>query len=154
MKAIYVITAFAPLLAAILLLHPAHVPTAAAMVVVAAAHVEPRARRLRAAIALLALGLGLAAVWLLPLLAHLDMALPLAWQDLSVGGLAGRLIAQPIVVVLALLTVAAWRVGPRDGAGRRWLLSLPPVVAGLVAAVFFGGPIVCGIEQQTGKRDF
>ena len=78
-----------------------------------------------------ALGVGLASVWLLPLLAHLDMALPLAWQDLSVGGLAWRLIAQPIVVVLALLTVVAW-LDRRDAAGPRWLLALAPVVAGLV----------------------
>jgi hypothetical protein len=123
----------APLLAAVLLLHPAHVPTAAAMILLAAAHVEPRARRLRDAMALLALGLGLTAVWAVPLLAHLDMALPLAWQDLSLGGLAWRLIAQPIVVVLVLLTVAAWRVRPRDAAGPRWLLVLSPTVAGLVA---------------------
>jgi hypothetical protein len=122
----------AVLIAAIALLHPAHVPTAAAMVVLAGAHAEPRARRLRDAALLLALGLGLSAVWLLPLLAHLDMALPLAWQDLSIGGLAWRLIAQPIVIVLALMTVVGWRCRARGPAGAQWLLALSPVAAGLV----------------------
>jgi len=120
------------LIAAITLLHPAHAPTAVAMVALAASHAEPRTRRLRDAALLVALGLGLAAVWLLPLLAHLDMALPLAWQDLSIGGLAGRLVAQPIVLVLALLTVVAWRWRARIPADARWLLTLSPVVAGLV----------------------
>ena len=35
-------------------------------------------------------GLGLAGVWLLPLLAHLDTALPLAWQDRSLPVLGCR----------------------------------------------------------------
>jgi hypothetical protein len=120
------------LIAAITLLHPAHVPTAAAMVVLAGAHARPRTRRLRDAALLLILGLGLSAVWLLPLLAHLDMALPLAWQDLSIGGLAGRLVTQPIVIVLALLSVVAWRRHAGPAAEARWLLALAPVVAGLV----------------------
>jgi hypothetical protein len=124
--------AAAALIAAIVLLHPAHVPTAAAMVVLAGEYAEPRARRLRDAALLLALGLGLSAVWLLPLLAHLDMALPLAWQDLSMGGLAWRLIAQPIVIVLALMTVVGWRCRVRAPAGAQWLLALSPVAAGLV----------------------
>ncbi|HEU4438281.1 MAG TPA: hypothetical protein VFT36_03485, partial [Methylomirabilota bacterium] len=105
----------------------------AAMVALAAAHAPPRARRLRDAAGLVALGLGLSAVWLLPLLAHLDMALPLAWQDLSIGGLAWRLIAQPIVIVMAVLTVAGWRLRRRDPARPHWLLALAPLVAGLVA---------------------
>ena len=122
----------AALIAVITLLHPAHVPTAAAMVVLASVHAEPRARRLRDAGLLVALGFGLSAVWLLPLLAHLDMALPLAWQDLSIGGLAWRLIAQPIVIALALLTAVAWRLRARAASGGRWLLALAPTVAGLV----------------------
>jgi hypothetical protein len=120
------------LLAVITLLHPAHVPTAATMVLLAGAHARPRGRRMCEAVLLLALGFGLSAVWLLPLLADLDMALPLAWQDLSIGGLAWRLIAQPIVIVLALLTVLGWRLGAGAAAEARWLLALAPAVAGLV----------------------
>lgn len=122
--------AAAALIAGITLLHPAHLPTATALVALAAAHTRPRARRLRAAAGLLALGLGVSAVWLLPLLVHLDMALPLAWQDLSIGGLAGRLVTQPIVIVLTLLTVIGCRW--RAGTPARWLLALAPVAAGLV----------------------
>ena len=123
----------AALIAGITLLHPAHVPTAAAMVALAGAHAAPRAHRLRDAALILTLGFGLCAVWLLPLLARLDMALPLAWQELSIGGLAGRLVAQPIVIGLALLTIVAWRLRARAAAGAHWLLALSPVMAGLVA---------------------
>jgi hypothetical protein len=123
----------AALIAAVTLLHPAHLPTAVMMTLLAAWHAEPRRRRLREAALVVALGLGVAAVWLLPLLAHLSMALPLAWQDMSAGALGGRLLAQPVVIALALGTVAAWRPGADVRARGRWLLGLAPAMLALVA---------------------
>jgi len=122
----------AGLVAAVTLLHPAHTPTAVAMVLLAGARGAPRGRRLVQGLALVGLGLGLTSVWLLPLLAHLDMALPLAWQDRSLAVLAWRVLSQPVLPVLALLTLIAWRV-PRPGheARGRWLLAMAPVAIGL-----------------------
>jgi hypothetical protein len=126
--------AAAVLIGAITLLHPAHVPAAAAMVALAAFQVGPWRRRLLEAAAILALGLGLAAVWLLPLLAHLRMALPLAWQDDAPLALAWRVATQPALLALALLSVVAWRDRALPMLGRaRWLLGLPPVMAALIA---------------------
>lgn len=124
----------AGLVAAVTLLHPAHTPTAAAMVLLAATSGAPRGRRLRHGLALVALGLGLAAIWLLPLLAHLDMALPLAWQDRSLPILGWRVLSQPVLPVLAVLGLLAWRAPAPAGATRdgRWLLAVAPVTAGLV----------------------
>lgn len=123
----------APLLvAAITLLHPAHTPTAAALVLLAAAHREPRGRRLRDGALILAAGAGLAGVWLVPLLAHLAMALPLAWQETSLSALGWRLLSQPVLIALALLAVTAWRRGLPEAASR-WLLGLAPALAGVVA---------------------
>ena len=125
--------AAAALVAAVTLLHPAHTPTAVAMVLLAATSGVPRGRRLLQGLLLVALGLSLAAVWLLPLLAHLDMALPLAWQDRALTTLGWRVLSQPVLAVLAALALVAWRVrapdaAPRDG---RWLLAVAPVTAGL-----------------------
>jgi hypothetical protein len=124
----------AGLVAAVTLLHPAHTPTAVAMVLLAATSGAPRGRRLRHGLALVALGLGLAAIWLLPLLAHLDMALPLAWQDRSLPILGWRVLSQPVLPVLAVLGLLAWRAPAPAGATRdgRWLLAVAPVTAGLV----------------------
>jgi hypothetical protein len=126
--------AAAVLVAAVTLLHPAHTPTAMAMVLLAAAGGAPRGRRLRHGLALVALGVGLTAVWLLPLLVHLDMALPLAWQDRSLPVLGWRVLSQPVLPALALLGVVAWRAPAATGApgAGRWLLALAPATAGLV----------------------
>jgi hypothetical protein len=121
------------LVASVTLLHPAHTPTAVAMVLLAAASRAPRGPRLRDGLALVALGVGLASVWLLPLVAHLDMVLPLAWQDRSLRVLGWRVVSQPVLPALALLGLIAWRARPAAGASRgRWLLALGPATAGLV----------------------
>ena len=126
--------ASAALVAALILLHPAHAPAAAALVVLAAVHAQPRRRRLVEGGLILALGFGLAGVWLLPLVAHLGMALPLAWQDMSLAALAWRVLSQPVLIALAVLGLAGWRLGsPRLAPGGRWLLALTPTMAGLVA---------------------
>jgi len=125
------------LVAAVILLHPAHAPAAAVLVVLAALHSAPRGRRLAAAAVILAGGLGLAAIWLLPLLAHLGMALPLAWADATLPALGRRLGSQPLLLALALLGLVAWRWRarlplPPDG-GARWLLGLAPAMIGVIA---------------------
>jgi len=120
------------LVAAVVLLHPAHAPAAGALVVLAATHRGPRRRRLRDAALVLATGAGLAGVWLVPLLAHLGMALPLAWQETSPTPLGWRLLSQPVLIALALLGLPAWRRGS-PGAAPRWLLGLAPALIGVVA---------------------
>jgi hypothetical protein len=103
------------------------------MVLLAAACGAPRRRRLVEGLALVALGLGLAGVWLLPLLAHLDMTLPLAWQDRSLPVLGWRVISQPVLPVLALLGLIAWRSStPGREVRGRWLLAMAPLTIGLV----------------------
>ena len=126
--------AAAALVAAVLLLHPAHAPTAAVLLFLAALHRPPRRRRLGAAALLLAAALGLAAVWLLPLLVHLSMALPLAWAEASPASLLWRLASQPIVWVLAALGVAAWWRRAQLPVAARWLLGLAPAMAVVVGA--------------------
>lgn len=123
----------AALVAAVTLLHPAHTPAAAAMLLLAALCGQPRAPRFREAALLLAAGLGLAAIWLLPLLAHLRMALPLAWADAGAPALAWRLVSQPIVLALAGLGALAWWRRGRSPARASWLLGLGPAMLGVVA---------------------
>jgi hypothetical protein len=99
----------APLLAAVILLHPAHAPAAFLLLVMGAwLGVGGRRARVRQGALVAALGLSLAALWLLPLLAHLRMALPLAWGDASVPSLLRVLALQPLVWLFALGWLAAW----------------------------------------------
>ena len=127
----------AALVAAVILLHPAHAPAAAVLVALAALHSAPRGRRLGEAALIFAAGLGLTAIWLLPLLAHLPMALPLAWADATLFALGGRLVSQPVLLALALLSLVGWRWRARlpilpDG-GARWLLGLTPAMLVVIA---------------------
>ncbi|HET7876207.1 MAG TPA: hypothetical protein VFN71_11870 [Methylomirabilota bacterium] len=126
----------APLLAAVILSHPAHAP--AGMVLIGCAAwlgTGPRAPRVRHAALVLLAGGGLAAFWLVPLLAHLRMALPLAWGEASLGGLALALARQPLLLLLGAGSGwAAWlRRSRRSPAAERWLLALAPVLAVVVA---------------------
>ncbi len=129
--------ASAALFAAVILLHPAHASAAAVLVALAALHAAPRRRRLGEAGLLLAAGLGLAAIWLLPLLAHLRMALPLAWADATLVALGRRLGSQPLLLGLALLSLVAWRRRARlpilPNGGARWLLGLAPAMLVVIA---------------------
>ena len=50
---------------------------------------------------------GLAAFWLVPLLAHLEMALPLAWGDSSLGALAGQIVTRPLLLGLCVASALA-----------------------------------------------
>lgn len=125
----------APLIAAVILTHPAHGPAALALLALGACiGAGARRRRLAQAAMVGLLAVGLAAIWLLPLLVHLRMALPLAWGDGSVLGLLRRL-ARPLIVLLALAQLAAW-LSTRSRAARtdvnRWLLAFAPAMAAIV----------------------
>jgi len=91
-----------PLVAAVALIHPAHLPAAVVLVLLAAAVAVGR-RRVAFACASLALGLaaGLTAFWTVPLLVHAEHTRALAWGSLSPGELFGH----PLALVLAGLAV-------------------------------------------------
>jgi hypothetical protein len=124
------------LVAAVALTHPAQLPAAAVLLVSAALlGPGPRRRRLAGAVAIVGLGLSLAAFWLVPLVVHLDMARPLAWGDRSLTGLARRLLDYPVLGILAAalaLTVSARRAA--RPAPERWLLAQAPAMAAVVVA--------------------
>jgi hypothetical protein len=119
-----------PLLAAVVLTHPAHVPAAVALVALAALAAPPRARRLATAGAWLALAALVTAFWTLPLLARLDDTRALAWGSLTPAGLGHTLLAHPLVVALAVLAGVAL-VRARGGSGRL-LAGFPLAMAGIV----------------------
>ena len=122
----------APLLAAIIVTHPAHAPAAFVLVLLAAwSGPAPGGGRWRQAALVLSVGVGLSAVWLLPLLAHLRMALPLAWGDSSPRLLTNLVSQQPTLLLLlgayGLASSRAARSGWRPAVST-WLLSLAPVL--------------------------
>lgn len=98
-----------PLVAAITLMHPAHLPAAAVLIaLVAALGAGDRRHRLRAAAVTLALAAALTAFWTVPLLARLAHTRALAWRDVTVDSLLATPLAQPLLAALALLALAAW----------------------------------------------
>jgi hypothetical protein len=126
-----------PLVAAVILLHPAHAPAAFLLIALGACFGgADSARRLGQAALVAALALGLCGIWLLPLLAHLGMALPLAWGDASALGLLRQLATRPLVIVLALTQLGCW-LSMGDGrpvpACSRWLHAFTPAMGLLVA---------------------
>jgi hypothetical protein len=128
--------AAAPLLATIILVHPAHAPAGVALVFLAAWH-GPGSRLAcgRRAVLLVGAAAGLAAFWLLPLLAHLAMALPLAWGEPSPATLARSIGTQPLVLCLVAASLVAWTWRRTESAGSTapWLADLAPVLAGIIA---------------------
>ena len=84
--------------AAIVLLHPAMLPAAVMLILVAAVARPPRVRRLAAALAALALAAALTAFWTGPLLLRLANARALAWGEPPSIGRLGWLL-----VILALV---------------------------------------------------
>jgi len=142
----------APLVAAIVLLHPAALPAAVVLVLLAALARPPRVRRLGGAALRLALAAALTAFWWLPLLARLAHTRALAWGErpgvdaltlalalLAVLGLVRAVYAARAAVVLALWPWALAVVVLLDGAvleplGVRWLPA-NRVVDGLFIAL-------------------
>jgi hypothetical protein len=130
--------AAAVLLAAITVTHPAHAPAAVALVVLAAWHGPgPRGPRLLASALLLLLAGGLAGFWIVPLLAHLDMALPLAWgrdhlTEWVLSAWRRPLLALLAAGLLAVLLLA--RRAPAAASPVLWLARWPLAVLGLILA--------------------
>ena len=126
----------AVILASIILIHPAHAPAGLVLVFLRAAEGPGglRARIGTAGLLTLAAG-GLAAFWLVPLLAHLEMALPLAWGDSSPGALAGQIVTQPLLLGLcAASALAYWltRRGASPAARDRWLVRFAPALTAVI----------------------
>ncbi|HEV2054927.1 MAG TPA: hypothetical protein VGV06_07125 [Methylomirabilota bacterium] len=127
----------APLVAAVILLHPAHAPAAFLLVALGACFgAAGSTRRFGQAALVAALALGLCGLWLLPLLAHLGMALPLAWGDASTLGLLRQLATRPLVIVLALSQLGCWlsiRTLGTVAPAARWLHAFTPAMVLVVA---------------------
>lgn len=133
------------LLAAVILAHPAHGAMAVLLVALAGALAPaPRRRALVSTAVVIALGLGVAAFWLLPLVAHLvvgsPMALPLAWADASVAGLAAAFASRPLLLLMLALNLAgglAVTMGLRPPRSFLWLqaVAVAIVVATLLDAL-------------------
>ena len=127
----------APLVAAVILLHPAHAPAAFLLIALGVCFGAADSRRqLRQAAVVSGLALCLSGLWLLPLLAHLGMALPLAWGEASALGLLGQLASRPLVIVLALTQVGCWlslRAMHTVAPAARWLHAFTPAMALVVA---------------------
>jgi hypothetical protein len=100
----------APLIAAVGLAHPAHLPTAAAFVLAGAgAGGTDRRGRMRAALLALALATALTAFWTLPLLLRLSHTRALAWGTLATGPASA--LSRPLPLVLVALALLAWARG-------------------------------------------
>ena len=105
--------AISVVVAGIVLTHPAHLPAAVVLVLLAAWRAAPPRRvAFTHAVAALALGAALTAFWTVPLLARLDHTRALAWGSLSVRDL----IAHPLLIVLAALAALGARRGLRPHA--------------------------------------
>ena len=126
------------LLAAIVLTHPTHTPAALA-IIAAAALATPVPGRSMAGAALGVVGaLGLAAFWLLPLVAHLEETRALAWGTLTLapGG-------TPFTAALIGLAFVGWRRGNTHRApSSTWLLrAVGFAVLAVVLVAFVAEPL-------------
>jgi hypothetical protein len=100
-----------PLLAAIVLIHPAHAPAATVLALLAGVPGRgARRRRLADVGRVLVTGGALTAFWTLPLLAHLGEARGLAWGEPAWTILARMVRAGPLLPVLWLLGAIALAV--------------------------------------------
>jgi len=120
-----------PLTAAIVLVHPAHLPGTVALVLLAAVAVAPRRRRTAMALAWLGVAALLTAFWALPLLARAGETRALAWGSLTI-----QPAHLPLVLALAAAALFALRAvrSPAEGVVARlpWAVGL---VVGLDALV-------------------
>jgi hypothetical protein len=132
----------AAVVAVVLLTHPAHVPTTAALVVLAAVGgAGAHRQRLARALAVLGIGAALTAFWSLPLVSRVGETRALAWGDLA-QMLGEALTARPLTLVLVALSLLALRArpdapGPEPPIAPRtaWVLARLPWVVAVVVAV-------------------
>src|SRR5678815_5256647 len=69
-------------------------------------------------------------------LLHLEMALPLAWGDSSLGALAGQLVTRPLLLGLCVASaLACWltRRSASPAARERWLVRFAPALTAVIA---------------------
>lgn len=121
----------AVLLGLLTLVHPAHLPAAAALLAAAAWRgAGPAQHRWATAALTLAAGLALSALWSLPLLARLAHTRALAWGELAP---LATLAQHPFLLVLLAGGVAARRLAasPED----RTLAAWPWIAGGIVLAL-------------------
>ena len=124
------------LVAAVILAHPAHLPAALALVLLAGVCAPGGLRAWWRDAALVAgVGLGIAGFWLLPLTAHLvvgpPMALPLAWGDASPSALIAGVARRPLLLVLLAVNLAGGvglALGSRPPRRLLWLQVLVPAL--------------------------
>jgi hypothetical protein len=120
-----------PLLAALVLTHPAHLPAALVLIVVAAlVGAGNRRRRIRQASAALALAAALSAFWTLPLVVRIAHTRALAWGRLAASDVWMALTTQPLLAALVGLALAAFLA--RDRAAR--LVAIWPWATVVVVA--------------------
>jgi hypothetical protein len=120
-----------PLVAAVILTHPAHVPAAAALVATTALAASGRARRLLVAATWLCLAALVSAFWTMPLLLRLADTRALAWGALTLTSLRDTVLAHP--GVLALVALAAAAVALARSPSERALTWFPGAMAAVVA---------------------
>ena len=125
------VRAVAVLAAAVLLVHPAHLPAAVVLIGLAALAAPGRARRLAQAGVALAAAALLTAFWTLPLVLRLEHTRPLAWGALTSTALAGTLGTHPLAVVLVILALIGLALG--GSAPERVLARMPWAMAAVVA---------------------
>ena len=130
----------APLVAGVVLLHPAHLPAAVVLVALAAALAVAR-RSVALGHAAIALGLaaGLTAFWTVPLLVHAEHTRALAWGSLSAREIFGHPLALALVV-LAAFDLLAWRRTRSGSSTTAALLAVFPWA--MVAVVFVDASVL------------
>jgi hypothetical protein len=120
-----------PLTAAVVLMHPAHLPAAIVLVMLAALAQPGRRRRAPAALGALAVAALVTAFWTLPLVIRVEHTRALAWGALTPASMGETLRAHPLALVLGVVAIAALRVG--HTAYERVLARLPWAMAAVVA---------------------
>jgi len=113
-------------IASIVLTHPAALPAAVTLIVLAALARPPRGARLAQALTILALAAALTAFWTLPLLLRLENTRALAWGEMPPVGVFGAALA-----CLALIGLAR----ARAGGPAAFVVAVFPWAMALVVAV-------------------
>ena len=124
-----------PLLAAVVLTHPAHLPAAVVLMLLAAGLARSRRGPAvgQAGVAL-ALAAGLTAFWTVPLLAHVAHVRALAWGALSPRDIVGHPLAV-VAIILAALDLLRRLSGRGHGRDSSTLLATFPWAMAVVVLV-------------------
>jgi hypothetical protein len=135
----------APLLAAIVVTHPAHAVAGVVLVLLSlilAPPGEAQRRRMIQTVRLLAVAAGLTGFWTIPLLAHIHYALPLAWGDFSFGSLGLQIVNRPLLAIAVLGSAVALGLAFWSGVRSRSTLILAALPPALLITVVIDALIV------------